>query len=1076
MKIKHLFVSILLATGFQPMIAQSALRQQFVNSSVQEARPWTFWYWMFGAVTPEGITADLEAMHRVGLGGAYLMPIKGVEQGPQYEGKAQQLTPEWWRMVTHSMKEADRLGMQLGMHICDGFALAGGPWMTPEESMQKVVWSDTIVNGGNIRNLTLPMPEALDGYYEDIVTYAIPLERQPEDTSLKPKVTFGNLKQAVIKDESKAVNRDEKGVFRSSYPCWIQYEYAEPVTCSNVEIILGGNNYQAHRLKVLASEDGRTFKTVKQLVPARQGWQNTDFQSTHAIPPVTARYFRFEWTPVGSEPGSEDLDAAKWKPNLKINDIVLHTAPRIHQWEGKAGLVWRVATATTSTEIPDAACVQPDELINLPLYQGRLTARLPEGKWRILRMGHTATGHVNATAGGGKGLECDKFSTKAVQKQFSNWFAEMFKKTDEAVARRVLKYMHVDSWECGSQNWSDNFAAEFKKRRGYDLMPYLPLLAGIPMESAARSEQILRDVRTTIGELVTDVFYTVLADCARQYDCRFSAECVAPTMVSDGLMHYQKVDLPMGEFWLNSPTHDKPNDMLDAISGAHIYGKNIIQAEGFTEIRGVWDEDPAMLKPLLDRNYALGINKLFFHVYTHNPWMNRRPGMTLDGIGLFFQRDQTWWEEGKSFVDYITRCQTLLQYGHPVVDIAVFTGEEMPRRSILPERLVSMLPGIYGAERVESERIRLANEGQPTRVRPVGVTHSANMADPEDWVNPMRGYAYDSFNKDALLRLAKAENGRMVLPGGASYKVLVLPTARPMNPDNLPLSPEAQAKVEELRAAGVIIPQLPYREDDFSSFGVERDVLLPADVAYTHRSGEEYEIYFVANQVDSLRTFNASFRIAGRTPELWNAVTGTITRPAQWKELDGRTEVALSLPANGSVFVVFPKESSEVSPERTEREPVSISIKEWTVTFPSVRKTVTRPVLFDSSKEEDEKIRYYSGHATYRGLFRWKNEQDGRIILRLGKVANVATVRVNSIACGTAWTAPYEVDITDALRNGTNVLEVEVVNTWANALRGADQDKAPFEGIWTNAKFRLPGDDLLPAGWMGPCEFFKTKE
>ena len=370
----------------------------------------------------------------------------------------------------------------------------------------------------------------------------------------------------------------------------------------------------------------------------------------------------------------------------------------------------------------------------------------------------------------------------------------------------------------------------------------------------------------------------------------------------------------------------------------------------------------------------------------------------------------------------------------------------------------------------------MANEGQPTRVRPVGVTHSANMADPEDWVNPMRGYAYDSFNKDALLRLAKAEKGRMVLPGGASYKVLVLPTARPMNPDNLPLSPEAQAKVEELRVAGVIIPKLPYREDDFSSFGVERDVLLPADVAYTHRSGEEYEIYFVANQVDSLRTFNASFRIAGRTPELWNAVTGTITRPAQWKEANGRTEVALSLPANGSVFVVFPKEYSEVSPERTEREPVSILIKEWTVTFPSVRKTVTRPALFDWSKEEDEKIRYYAGHATYRGLFRWKNEQDGRIILRLGKVANVATVRVNSIACGTAWTAPYEVDITDALRNGTNVLEVEVVNTWANALRGADLDKAPFEGIWTNAKFRLPGDDLLPAGWMGPCEFFKTKE
>ena len=292
---------------------------------------------------------------------------------------------------------------------------------------------------------------------------------------------------------------------------------------------------------------------------------------------------------------------------------------------------------------------------------------------------------------------------------------------------------------------------------------------------------------------------------------------------------------------------------------------------------------------------------------------------------------------------------------------------------------------------------------------------------------------------------------------------------------NLLLSPEVQAKVEELHAAGVIIPPLPYREDDFSAFGVERDVLLPSRMVYTHRSGEEYEIYFVANQVDSLRTFKASFRVAGRTPELWNAVTGTITRPAQWKEVDGCTEIALSLPANGSVFVVFPKAHSEVSPELTEKEPVSISVKEWTVAFSSIRKTVTRPLLFDWSKEEDEKIRYYSGHATYRGLFSWKNEQDGKIMLRLGKVANVATVRVNSIACGTVWTAPYEVDITDALRNGVNVLEVEVVNTWANALRGAALDKAPFGGIWTNAKFQLPGDELLPAGWLGPYVFFKAK-
>ena len=688
-------------------------------------------------------------------------------------------------------------------------------------------------------------------------------------------------------------------------------------------------------------------------------------------------------------------------------------------------------------------------------------------------MGHTATGHTNATGGGGKGLECDKFNPRTVRKQFDNWFAQAFVKTHPEVARRVLKYMHVDSWECGSQNWSDSFAKEFRTRRGYDLLPYLPLLAGIPMESAGRSEEILRDVRTTIAELVVDVFYQVLSDCAKEYDCQFSAECVAPTMVSDGLLHYQKVDLPMGEFWLNSPTHDKPNDMLDAISGAHIYGKNIIQAEGFTEVRGTWDEYPAMLKALLDRNYALGINRLFYHVYVHNPWLDRQPGMTLDGIGLFFQRNQTWWDKGaKAFSEYATRCQSLLQYGHPVTDIAVFTGEEVPRRSVLPERLVPSLPGLFGTERVESERIRLANEGQPLRVRPVGVTHSANMADPEKWVNPLRGYAYDSFNKDALLRLAKAKNGRMKLAEGMGYKVVVLPLSRPMNPKPV-LSPEVRKKMDELKAAGVIVPALPYTEEDFSAYGLERDMIVPEDISWTHRSGELGDIYFVANQREETRTFTASMRINGRKPECWNPVTGEMNTHPSYHIHGKRTEVTLTLAPNESVFIVFPTEEA-ADKERTstdKREPLNrtLETEEYTVTFLATGKTVVRKDLFDWSKEEDEQIRYYSGTAVYKATFRWKDKlKKGQpVYLNLGKVCNLATVRVNGIDCGTVWTAPYRADIMSALKKGTNELEIEVTNTWANALKGMDEGKAPYDGIWTNAKYRKQEDTLLPAGILG---------
>ena len=1058
--------------------SDDALFNRFTHPD-DEAKPWVFWYWMYGAVSAEGITADLEAMQQVGVRGAYLMPIKSSDMAKQdFGGQANALSPEWWRLIGHSMREADRLGLQLGMHVCDGFALAGGPWISPAESMQKVVAADTIVAGGTTVSLTLPQPEAYQGYYEDLALLALPVKG--EAITQTPRLTCGNL-QPGAKDKD-TVTISAEGAIKANAACWIQLEYDSPVTARNVEIVLKGNQYQAHRMRILASDDGQEYRLVKQLVPARQGWQNTDANSTHAIPPTTARYFRMEWTPVGSEPGSEDMDAAKWKPTLRIERIILHGEPRLHQWEGKAALVWRVAQETTAEELPTDDCIRPEDIIDLTanMVDGQLNATLPAGQWRLLRLGHTATGHDNATGGGARGLECDKFDATMVRKQFDNWFAQMFTQTEGDVARRVLRYFHVDSWECGSQNWSPNFFNEFQQRRGYDLRTYLPLYVGIPMVDAQTSERVLRDLRTTAAELVVDVFYKTLADCAREYDVQFSAECVAPTMVSDGMLHYQSVDLPMGEFWLNSPTHDKPNDMLDAMSGGHIYGKRIIQAEGFTEVRGVWNESPATVKTLLDRNYALGLNRLFFHVYAHNPWLDRSPGMTLDGIGFFFQRDNTWWSDGgRALAGYAARCQALLQYGMPVTDIAVFTGEEVPRRAILPERLVPFLPGLFGQERVESERVRLANEGQPIREMPVGVYHTANMADPEDWVNPLRGYAYDSFNRDALLRLAQARDGRMVVPG-ASYRVLVVPTERPMNPNN-PMSPEVRDKIEALRQAGVVIPALPYTAEDFSAYGLERDVIVPANIAWTHRRSEEdnVDIYFIANQEDAARTITASLRIAGRQPEWWDPMTGQVRNAFAWQAKDGRTEVAMALEAGESAFLIFRTSTDATAYEPTVATEVeAIDVAEWTVSFAKTGRELTRAELFDWSKETDEQVAYYSGTATYRATFTpgRRLKKGERVRLRLGELHDVAAVRVNGVDCGVAWYSPYEVDITDAVKKKNNQLEIDVTNTWANAILGMDQGKEPYEGIWTNATYRRKEKDLIPAGLLGPVELVITRE
>jgi len=1100
------------------MAQEITLEEQFRDPVSEEAAPWTFWYWMYGAVSKEGITADLEAMRGIGLGGAYLMPIRSPSDNTSfvYSPAYEQLTPEWWNLVRFSMEEADRLNLKLGMHICDGFALAWGPWITPEKSMQKVVWSDTIISGGEIKNLRLPHPKTFEDFYKEIALYAIPVNDFFTTDRHIPRVTSSIGDQSLSFLVDKFVSR----TFKSSTPCWIQYTFEEPFTCRSIQIVPDGNNYQAQRLAVYASDDGVDFRMIKQLVPPRQGWQNTDEHFTFSIPATTASYFRFYWDPAGSEPGAEDLDAAKWKPILKINKIFLSSEALIDQLEGKNGSVWRVSKRTPYEELPDEDCVKLSQIVRLnpsSLTNDELNVTLPDGKWRILRIGHTSTGHRNETGGGGKGLECDKFSREAVQLQFENWFGAIFKKTDPILARRVLKYLHVDSWECGSQNWSDNFLEEFEKRRGYDLLPYLLVYTGIPVESAEQTESILYDIRQTIAELVVDVFYQTLAEFAKTYHCEFSAECVAPTMVSDGMLHYRMVDRPMGEFWLQSPTHDKFNDILDAVSGAHVYGKNIVQAEGFTQLRIMWNENPRMLKSLLDRNYALGINKLFHHVFVHNPYFEKVPGVTLDGIGLYFQRDQIWWKYAKAWVDYTRRCQTLLQFGHPVVDIAVFTGEETPRRALLPDRLVNSLPGIFGEEKVQAEKKRLANEGQPLRTVPVGVTHSANLTDAGDWINALNGYAYDSFNRDALLHLADVKDGKLVLPCGMSYQMLVLPKPHPMHPESKYMSKEVAEKIRELQKKGLAVllgdkPYcvpgffdknrsaehvakiadeiwsvsseylLPYQQNNFDPFGLEKDIDFNGekDIAWTHRLGEGTDIYFISNQKGESCHLHVSFRCLGKVPEIWDPVSGEINDDIrEWSIHDGRTHIKLHLHKNQSVFIVFRKSAVTPSSKNIFSLPKKKSLDDciWNISFvnePSVNLATSQ--LFDWSRNTNQNIRYYAGEAIYETHFNWNEDlsKEG-VYLDIGEVNVMAEVFVNDKNCGIVWTSPNRVNIANAIKNGNNKLKIRVVNTWANKIKGIYEKHIVDNKVWTNAPYRLENQSLQPSGLLGPVtiEYFE---
>ena len=1102
-----------LCLGLMVGLPMAALAQPITDPLLQAfkhppeaAKPWVFWYWMQASVSREGITADLQAMKDAGIGGAYLMTIKGATNPPLLSPPVEQLSPQWWAMVKFAMQEADRIGVKLAMHDCDGFAIAGGPWITPALSMQRVTWSKTLVQGGKLFNDTLAKPPVNANYYQDIAVFAYPQPKAFEVSTetIKPVVTTSKANF----DAQFLAAKGNKKTFSSSSDtaCYIQYAFEQPFTCRSITIHTNSGNFQAQRLLVQVSNDGQNFATYTRLEPARTGWQDEDEPYTYTLNAVTAKYFRFLFDKNGTEPGAEDIDAAKWKPNFKISGITLYTAPQLNQFEGKNGSVWRVAKYTTSAQVADSICIPKDKLINITPYldkDGRLNWNVPEGNWVILRMGHTSTGHTNETGGAGRGLECDKFNPEAVKLQFSKWYAEAIKQAGPDLAAKVLKIFHVDSWECGSQNWSPVFAAEFKKRRGYDVLSYLPAMAGVPVQNADSSERYLHDVRQTIAELLVDNFFHTMASLAHQKGAQFSAECTAPTMEGDGLLHYKEVDLPMGEFWLRSPTHDKPNDVLDGVSGAHIYGKPIIPTEAFTELRMAWDEHPGIMKTLGDRNYALGVNRFVLHVFMHNPWPDRKPGMTLDGVGSFIQRDQTWWKPAKAWISYLQRCQALLQMGSPVVDIAVYTGGEYPRRAILPDRLVPVMPGIFGQDVVDAEAKRLANIGLPLRTFPAGVTSLANMTSPADWVNPLRGYSYDSFNEDALLRLAAVKDGRLVLPGGASYRVLVLPGATKMDPNEDKLiSAQVIDKINQLSKAGVVVLNNgvqallpnntqansnilvgPYQADNFNGIGLARDMIATdslgeylKNIAFTHRKGVGFDIYFISNQENKARNIELSLRVTGKVPELWDALTGDTQIAADWKFRDGRTLLPLHLAANGSVFVVLrhattAQMASKASIAKTSS--IKALNKPWQVKFDPAFGGPAQPVTFnglsDWSQNADTTIKYYSGTASYRQTIQLVHaDLKGHVWLDLGKIANIAHVYVNDVDCGVVWTAPFKVELGKALHLGSNNIVIEVSNTWANRLIGDSKLPAAKRVTQTTAPYRLGNGPLLPAGLVGP--------
>jgi len=818
-------------------------------------RPQTYWLWMNGNVTRQGITLDLEAMKAAGIGG--VMIFDGGMSLPR--GPVGYMNPEWHALMKHAIEEGQRLGIDIGMHNGPGWSSSGGPWITPDRSMQQLVWTETTVADPGEREITLTRPRANLGYYSDAMVLAFPAAPGEETPYLEE-----------IRNVTKSPNA-------------IVYEFAEPFEARSITVqaAFGG---RFPNVTLEASDDGVQYRRVANISnPGRHGIQPPGVRN---FAPVRARFFRVSGNGAGD-----------------LAEVTLHNTARIDDWNFKANFAYRVGRQLELPG-PDAGdiAIDPKSVQDVTARMdasGRLKWNGPAGSWTILRIGHTTTGQENVSASdAGRGLESDKLSRAATDFHFENTVAKVLA---DAGPRKSFGTVDIDSYEAGLQNWTADFPAEFQRRMGYDLRPYMPAMFGRIVGDRAISERFLFDVRRAQADMMAEYYYGRMAELCRQRGLKFFVEGygqgVFDEMQVSGIPAY-----PMTEFWERTPW--TPNRVVKMVSSAaHVYGKAVVAAESFTgeEETARWLEYPYSLKILGDEMFALGMNQIVFHRFAHQPHPTAVPGMTMGPWGMFMDRTNTWFGESAGWLQYLARCQYLLRQGTYVADVLYFTGERPP-----------------GADNFE---IPVAPEG----------------------------FSYDLINADALLHRATVRDGRIVLRDGGSYQALVLP------PDLQGVTPELMRKLRDLVDAGAnIVGSKPRFSPTLRGYpasdaevrriadevwgsgrvAVELELRGEPDFEYTsrksdgalswlHRKLPNADIYFLANRQRRQEDVECTFRISGMAPEFWNAETGEIRKAAVYALAGDRARVPIHLGPAESVFVVFRERASGMPAQWLNRDGVA---------------------------------------------------------------------------------------------------------------------------------------------------------
>jgi hypothetical protein len=1113
--------------------AQDILSKSDFQYPPQSAKVHTWWHWMAGYITKEGITKDLESMKGQGIAEATIINIGEIFSKKADIPKVRFNSPEWIEMFQWALKEANRLHITIGIQTIDGYCTTGGPWITPELSMKQYVWTKTAIEGGKEVETNLAQPVAVENFYRDVAVVAFPMEENSNSfQEAGPNIEVNRISSGNVLfdgNPKSEINFRKGDVIDVNFGA--DFNTGKLVLLPHLPFCWDDMGKITVQFRLSSSNDGVLFTKIADLEFA-----GVNKSISAQFPLTKAKYFRIEF--VKSNFMYFDTYPISELELLRENELPAFTPP-VSSFFEKTASVFDVNenVLDRNSGINKNGIVENSvlDISNKMSADGTLKWKAPIGKWQVIRFGYTSTGVKNDPATPeGLGLELDKMDTAALNVHIDSYAKKLIQAAGQYKGN-TLKFILMDSWEAQFQTWTKAFPDEFENLRGYNIIPWIPVLCGETVGSTQLSEAFLHDFRKTIADLIDQKYYRHFSELCHRNQMEFHGEVIYSNWGAypplDPLKSNQYVDVPMTEFWAVNNANNlgdyKPAER--PAPGFPMYSalacnKQIIGSEAYTNYAH-YSEAPFDLKPFGDAAYCSGVNQLVLHSFVHQPF-DKKPGMTLGKFGAHFNRNNPTWEFNQDWLTYQARVQYVLQKGEPVVDVVFYAGDQLPQffdKSFLKDLQIGIQAYSCNSDMLKNKANVVDGKISFGGKQSFSVLMLANSTKME--------FA-------TLKRISELVNAGAIVYGPKPLEMLSVTEIKNDDDAFKKLANSlwgssgensyGKGKMISGKPIGEVLGQLKVLPD------LTTNTSNPKEIMYIHRKLENADVYFVFNQQNKSLNRDIIFRVTGKTPEIWNPETGSVSKPAIYSVEKNQTRMPVSFnPFESKIFVfkniaphnfikqislagkeIFPGQltvdsafaipqaifnngeyrftasstgeysfttdgNKIIKTKLTQPEIIDPGKLKISIEFFPISDEVIKPVEITQLKSltefEDQAIKYFAGKAKYTIGFNVQHNcvsASDSIVLDLGNLSATAEVILNGKLLAYAW-HPNTCVVVSGLLKSENKLEITVANVCRNRFIGDLIQYGSIKSLWTTSPIETilnKNMPLKPSGLMGPLK------